>query len=159
MSRVLGGWLGVVAALLLAFHVQAHEGCHLTSEAVEGTSGFFLIVGSDFAPNEDVDLQLFMNHQPVFPEAFTRTADADGTVSDGLTFTDEDPQGEYELTATADSCTAETTLHWSGLPDTATEGPAAEAGLPVGLAVAVLAGLLAFGYFFVRPWRATDRRD
>ena len=40
----------------------------------------------------------------------------------------------------------------------ATEGPPAEEALPVGLALAAIAGLIAFGYFFLRPWRATGAR-
>jgi hypothetical protein len=41
----------------------------------------------------------------------------------------------------------------------ATEPPPAQEGLPVALIVAVVAGLLAFAYFLVRPTRITRRRD
>ena len=42
----------------------------------------------------------------------------------------------------------------------ATETPETSAtGLPVALAVVVVAGLLAFAYFLVRPSRLTGRKD
>ena len=159
MRRFLGGLLGLSAALLMASPLEAHDGCHLTAEAVEGGSGFFLIVGSDFAADEEVELQVFMDDQPVFPSPIVRTADGSGGLSDGLTFTDADPVGEYVVTATADSCTAETTLEWAGLPDTATEAPQTQDSLPIGIVVAVVAGLLTFTYVFMRPSRINGRKE
>ena len=42
----------------------------------------------------------------------------------------------------------------------ATETPETSAtGLPVALAIVVIAGLLVFAYFFVRPARLTGRKD
>ena len=41
----------------------------------------------------------------------------------------------------------------------ATDAAPAQDALPLGLAIAVLAGLIAFGYFFMRPWRTTGRKD
>ena len=40
----------------------------------------------------------------------------------------------------------------------ATEAPEAAAGFPVALVIAVIAGLLAFAYFFLRPSRLSGRK-
>jgi hypothetical protein len=41
----------------------------------------------------------------------------------------------------------------------ATEAPQPQETLPLALAVVVIAGVLAFAYFLMRPWRPTDGKD
>jgi hypothetical protein len=41
----------------------------------------------------------------------------------------------------------------------ATETPQPQDSLPLGLAIAVIAGVLVFAYFFSRPSRMTGRKD
>jgi hypothetical protein len=41
----------------------------------------------------------------------------------------------------------------------ATEAPAAQESLPIGLAVVVISGLVVFAYLLVRPSRITGRKD
>ena len=41
----------------------------------------------------------------------------------------------------------------------ATEAPEAAGGFPVALALAVIAGVLAFAYFFMRPSGMSGRKD
>ena len=41
----------------------------------------------------------------------------------------------------------------------ATDAPPAQDGLPIALVIAVVAGLLAFAYFFMRPSRISGRKD
>jgi hypothetical protein len=158
MRWLVGIALGALASLFFSAPLLAHDGCHLSVEP-QGGNGFFLIVGTDFAPNEEIELQALFSDVPVFPDPVLRAADDTGTLSDGITLTDEDPEGDYLITATANSCTAEAPLRWGGLPDTATEAPESEEALPLGLAVAVGAGLLVFGYLFIRPSKISGRKD
>ena len=136
MRWLFGISLGALMSFLCSAPLLAHDGCHLS-----------------------VELQALFNDEPVLAAPVSGMADDTATLSDGITFTAEEPEGDYQLTAIADSCTAEATLRWGGLPDTATEAPAAEEALPLGLAVAVGAGLVVFGYFFIRPSKISGRKD
>ena len=64
-----------------------------------------------------------------------------------------------ERVAAPDACKADLLELLERLPDTATEAPTTQDGLPIGIVLAVVVGVLTFAYVFTRPSRITGRKD
>jgi hypothetical protein len=133
--------LAGLAALALASPTSAQGTCELT---VSSTSDprTFRIEAQGFAADESIDFELIFGGETLF--SFSDHADADGNYEDVLKADPGDPQGEYTLTATADSCAAEATFQFE-LPDTAAAEPVTQGSAGSLYAIVVLAaGAAAF---------------
>ncbi len=156
LSRLI---FGVIAALAIAAPVAASAHCELTVVLVDPAAAFHRVSGAGFAPNEEVELQLYLDNEAVFLAPLQKTADSHGKFFDGLTMLPKDPVGTYTMRATAASCTAETTFEWS-LPDTAVVLPIPAAPSAPDHAWVFVAGLLVFAYMLISPrWARAEVRS
>ena len=147
LSRLI---FGVVAGLAVAAPVSASGHCELTVVRVEAGAGFHRVSGSSFAPNEEVELQLYLGNEAQFLAPLLKIADGDGKFFDGLWFLPKDAAGTYAMRATAASCNAETTFMWA-LPDTAAALPTPAGPSTPDLTWAYVAGAVVFAYVLIFP--------
>lgn len=156
LSRLM---FGVIAALAIAAPVSAAAHCELSVVLADRATAFHRVSGSGFAPNEEVELQVYFDNEPMLLAPLLKTADGDGQFLDGLRMLPKDPVGTYTMRATAASCNAETTFVWV-LPDTAVALPTPAAPRTPDLTWALVAGALAFAYVLISPpWAGARGRN